>query len=151
MAEVTVFDWEDEIVNDGEDKEFIVLEPGEYAFEVNKFERSTYTPSANAKTPACKMALVTIKISTKEGDCYIVDKFPMASTMEWKISSFFRSIGMKKHGEPIKIDWEGAIGKTGICKVTKTEGTKKDGVFFNNIDRYVDPRATTEGGDDEWS
>ena len=146
--EVKVFDWEDEIEYDGEDRSFITLEEGDYEFEVSKFERSHYTPKAGAKTPACNQADVTLKISTEEGDCYIVDRFPLASSMEWKISSFFRSIGLKKHGEKRKMKWTDAIGCKGRAHVTKTSGSK-DNVYFNNIGRYIDPLVKTE--DDEWS
>lgn len=147
--EIKVLDWDDEIENDGSG-EFVVLEEGDYEFEVTKFERSHYTPSADAKTPACNQANITLKISTKEGDCFITEKFPLASTMEWKISSFFRSIGLKKHGEKLKMKWNESIGLKGRAHVTKTEGTKKNGVYFNNIGKFIDPVVTTKE-DDEWS
>lgn len=146
--EVKVFDWDDEIEYDGEDRSFVMLEEGDYEFEVTKFERSHYTPKAGAKTPACNQADVTLKITTGEGDCYIVDRFPLASSMEWKISSFFRSIGLKKHGEKLKMKWTDTIGCTGRAHITKTSGSK-DNVFFNNVGRYIDPLVKTE--DDEWS
>ena len=145
--EVKVFDWDDEIVNDGNETAFVTLEPGDYDFEVVKFERGTFTPKAGGKTPACNQAIVTLKISTDKGDCFIQDKFPMASTMEWKISAFFRSIGMKKHGEALKMDWNGSIGESGRATITKTKGEKQD-VFFNNIKTYLDP---VKAVDDEWS
>ena len=155
MSEVKVYDWDDEIEDDGEGKAFVILEEGDYDFEVSKFERGHYTPSADAKTPSCNMAIITIKISTDEGDAYIMDKFPLASTMEWKVSSFFRSVGLKKHGEPIKMVWNESIGCKGRAHITKSEGTKRDGVFFNNVGRYIDPVAKPkkkdESGDDEWS
>lgn len=147
--EIKVLDWDDEIENDGEGGSFATLEEGDYEFTVHKFERSHYTPSANAKTPACNQANITLKISTKEGDCYIVDKFPLASTMEWKISAFFRSVGLKKHGERLKMKWNEAIGTKGRAHITKSEGTK-EGVYFNNIGYYIDPVA--KGAEvDEWS
>lgn len=145
--EVKVFDWDDEIVNDGKETEFVTLEPGDYDFTVVKFDRSTFTPKAGSKTPACNQANITIKISTDKGDCFIVEKFPMASTMEWKISSFFRSIGMKKHGEAVKMDWNGAIGEKGRATITKTKGTSEN-VYFNNVKTFLD---SVKVADDEWS
>lgn len=144
--EVKVYDWDDEISDDGNGS-FVTLEEGSYDFEVTKFERGHYTPSANSKTPACNQANITIKISTKDGDAYIVDKFPLASTMEWKASAFFRSIGLKKHGEPLKMRWTETIGCKGRVYITKTKGEKQD-VFFNNVKNYIDPVKTE---DDEWS
>lgn len=153
--EVKVLDWDDEIEDDGEGGNFTTLEEGDYEFEVHKFERSHYTPSDRAKTPPCNQAEITLKISTKDGDAYIVDKFPLASTMEWKISAFFRSVGLKKHGERLRMQWKESIGLTGRCHIVKNEG-KKDGVFFNNVDHYIDPVAKGEPAtkaeeDDEWS
>ena len=143
--EVKVYDWDDEISDDGNGS-FVTLDEGSYDFEVTKFERGHYTPSANSKTPACNQANITIKISTKDGDAYIVDKFPLASTMEWKASAFFRSIGLKKHGEPLKMRWTETIGCKGRAYITKTKGEKQD-VYFNNVKNYLDPVKV----DDEWS
>ena len=145
-----VFDWDDEIEFDGEGGNFVTLEEGDYEFEVHKFERGHFTPSsANGKTPACNQANMTLKVSTENGDAYIVDKFPLASTMEWKISAFFRSVGLKKHGERLKMQWQESIGLKGKAHITKTAG-KNDNVFFNNVGYYIDPVVKAEG-DDEWS
>ena len=146
--EVKVFDWDDEIQEDGEQRDFVTLEEGDYEFEVTKFERGHYTPSATAKTPACNQANMTLKIHTDNGDCYITENFPLASTMEWKISAFFRSVGLKKHGEKLQMKWNDAIGLKGKAHITKTAG-KKENTFFNNVGYFIDPVA--KGEDDEWS
>jgi hypothetical protein len=146
--EVMIFDWDDEIQDDGEQKVFVTLEEGDYDFEVTKFERGHYTPKANAKTPACNQANMTLKIHTDNGDCFITENFPLASTMEWKISAFFRSIGLKKHGEKLQMKWTDAIGLKGRAHITKTAG-KKENTFFNNVGYFIDPVA--KGEDDEWS
>lgn len=147
--EVKVFDWDDEIQDDGApQKEFVTLEEGDYEFEVHKFERGSYTPKPGAKTPACNQAIMTLKVTTDEGDCYIKDNFPLASTMEWKISSFFRAVGLKQHGEKLKMQWTDSIGTKGRAHITKTEG-RTASVFFNNVGYYIDPVAKAE--DDEWS
>ena len=49
--------WDDTIQNDS--SEPVVLEPGDYIFEVEKFERARYTPGPNSKLPACNMAKLT--------------------------------------------------------------------------------------------
>ena len=146
--EILTFDWDDEIQDDGAQQSFVTLEEGDYDFEVYKFERGHYTPSPNAKTPACNQAIITLKITTEAGDCYITEKFPLASTMEWKISAFFRSIGLKQHGEKLKMSWNDALGRNGKAHVKKTAGTKEN-VFFNNVDYFIDPVA--KGEDVEWS
>lgn len=148
MSEVKVLDWDDEIVDDGQQSDFVTLEDGNYDFEVIKFERTHYTPSASAKTPACNQATMSLKIETEEGVCIVRDNFPLASTMEWKMSAFFRCIGMKKHGEAFKMDWNGAVGHKGKAHIIKVEGTN-GGIFFNNVDRYIEPKGKEE--DVEWS
>ena len=46
--------------------------------------------------------------------------------------------------------WTEAIGLKGRAHITKDEGSKQ-GVFFNNIDYYIDPPAKTNKEDEEWS
>lgn len=144
--EIKILDWDDEIENDGNGG-FITLEEGDYNFEVFKFERGHYTPGPDSKIPACNQAIITLKISTKEGDAFVIERFPLASNMEWKLSAFFRSIGLKKHGEKLKMKWNESIGCKGKAHITKTEGSK-GGVYFNNVGRFLDPVETE---DDEWS
>ena len=138
-SNVMLLDWDDEIENDG-GGEFVTLEEGDYDFTVVKFERGHYTPSKTAKTPACNQAEMTLKIESDNGECFIKENFPMASTMEWKISAFFRSIGMKQRGEKLRMDWQGAVGEKGRAHITKDPGTK-NGVYFNNVERFIDPPA----------
>ena len=122
MSDMELFDWDDEILDDGEDREFLVLEPGTYDFEVTGFERAYYTAKEGGKLPNCNEADITLKISTDKGDAFVRDRFFLVKSTEWRISSFFVSIGMKKHGEKLKMDWQGAVGKTGKCTITKTKG-----------------------------
>ena len=149
------FDWDDFIEDDGEERDFVVLEPGDYDFEVHSFERAYHTARPGGKIPDCNEADITLKISTAAGDAYVKDKLFLVKSCEWKISSFFRSIGMKKQGEKVIMDWEGSIGKTGRCKITKDKGTQRDDVYFNNVKSYIAPRVQTaaeaNGGDDPWS
>lgn len=126
--EIKVLDWDDEIQDDG-NGEFVILEEGDYEFTVSKFERSHYTPSADAKTPACNQANITIKIETANGDCFITEKFPLASTMEWKISAFFRSIGLKKHGEKLKMQWNESIGLKGKAISPRQKALRRRAYF----------------------
>lgn len=146
--DVILYDWDDTIENDGEQSDFVTLEEGDYEFTVHKWERGHYTPTAGAKTPACNQVELTLQIRTKNGDAYVNDKIQLASTMEWKLAAFFRSIGLKKHGEKLKMEWDKINGRKGRAHITKTPG-KNEGVFFNNVARYLDPVAKTE--DDEWS
>ena len=150
-----VFDWDSEIEVDAEGKEFVTLEPGKYLFSVYAFEKGVYEKkNESSKLPdGCPVAIITCKIVTDEGEAYIKDNLYLAKVFEWKLSQFFNSIGMKKHGEKIKIDFKGAIGKTGMCQVTKDKGTT-EGVYFNHIKTYLEPKidmpVETEDGGEPW-
>lgn len=151
MDENKVYDWDDEIENDG--KGFVTLEEGTYEFEVTSFEKSFYEPSAKSKLPRCNMAVIGMTIRTDEGDAVITDKLQMCAKMEWKLSSFFRCIGLKKHGEKLRMQWDKVIGCKGRAKIVKVAGTKNDGVFFNNIGFYIDPviDTTPKSEADTWT
>ena len=144
-----VFDWDDEIEDDGEERAFVTLEPGKYDFEVTDFERAYHEHKEGGKAPSCPMAVVTVRIRTDEGDCYIKENFLLYKKMEWKICQFFRSLGMKKHGEKVKQRWTDIVGKTGRAEITKDSG-KNEGVFFNHIKTWLE-KPEEEAGDDEWS
>ena len=150
MAEdVRVFDWDDEIEDDGEERAFVTLEPGKYDFEVTDFERAYHEHKEGGKAPSCPMAVVTVRIRTDEGDCYIKENFLLYKKMEWKICQFFRSLGMKKHGEKVKQKWSEIVGKTGRAEVTKDSG-KNEGVFFNHVKAWLE-KPEEEGADDDWN
>ena len=47
--------------------------------------------------------------------------------MEWKLSEFFASVGLKRKDEPVRMIWTPElIGKQGVCKVI-VHTYKKDG------------------------
>lgn len=142
-----VFDWDSEILDDGEERSFVTLEPGKYEFTVTGFDRAFYEAKEGGKAPSCNKAVITIRISTDDGDCIIKENFLLYKKMEWKISQFFRSLGMKKHGEKLVMAWDKAVGKTGTVQITKDAG-REEGVFFNHVKEWLEPK---EGDDDEWS
>ena len=151
--EMKVFDWDDEIEDDGEERSFIVLEEGDYEFEVTKFDKAFFTAKDDSKIPSCPEADITIKISTEDGDAYIKDRFFLVGNTEWRISAYFRSIGMKKHGERLRMKWSESVGCKGKAHIIKTQGTKED-TWFNNVKYYIDPPAKAaeakEESEDVW-
>ena len=103
--------WDDEITNDS--GAFLLLEEGDYDFTVTAFERGRFQPGPNSKTPPCKKAILTLSVDTPAGTANIKYDLILYSTMEWKISEFFRSIGQKKHGEPLRPRWNEVVGSRG--------------------------------------
>ena len=58
--------------------------------------------------------------------------------MEWKLSEFFASIGMKQKGQAARMNWQEVNGKSGICHVKIRNYDKKDGGIgqANQIEKW---------------
>lgn len=140
MAENTnaVFDWDDKIEDDGNSQDWVLLPAGEYEFTVEELEKSWFDGSDNL--PPCNMAVLTLKVKHPDGTTNRVwDRLFLVKKMEWKLSSFFRSIGVKQHGSSVTMDWNAVEGATGRCKIVidTYNGSKS-----NKVKSYLDPVAT---------
>ena len=129
--------WDDEISND--DREFAVLPEGDYRFTVEKFERGR--SKGSGKLPPCNMAILTLRVTSLDGSSAstVTDYLVLHSKVEWKISSFFRAVGLKKHGEPLRMEWSKVYGSSGRLKLIVEHGDNRD---FNKVDKYYDPDDT---------
>jgi hypothetical protein len=133
-------DWNDAVENDGQ--EFTLLPAGEYPFRVAKFERARYKGSD--KIPPCNEAKLTLDVGDAEKSTTTAVRLFLVKSQEWKLASFFRSIGARKHGERMVMDWNKVIGATGTCKVKvrKWTGTGDNaGKEYegNEVDKFLDP------------
>lgn len=131
--------WDEEIQNDG--GQFVLLEEGDYNFTVTDFERGRFPGSREGgKIPPCNKATLTLAVQTAEGDEVKV-KYDLIlwSTLEWKISEFFRAIGQKKHGEAFRPQWNNVRGARGRARF-KPRSYTKDGVErqTNDVDKFYD-------------
>lgn len=128
--------WNDTIESD--DQEYVILPEGEYTFKVKSFERGRY--NGGSKIPACNEAILNIEIEAKEGTVTIIDRLKLHKSMEWKLSQFFRSIGQKKHGEKLVMDWNKVPGAVGRVLIKPRKYKKDDGTegTANNINKYLD-------------
>lgn len=115
-------DWESEIT--AESKEFIILPEGDYNFTINKVERSR--TNGSDKLPPCNMVKVSLGITSSEGNVVIIHNLVLHSKVEWKLSEFFESLGVKKKGQPLRMRWD-IVGLSGRCKV---------GIKFYNGNKY---------------
>ena len=137
MAKDTnILDWDSTIEDDGTG--FVLLEEGDYDFTVTGFERGRHNGSA--KIPACNKAIVTLSIETPNGVAEIKENLILYKTMEWKISAFFRSLGMKKHGERLVMDWDKVLGAAGRAHIVQREYVGNDGTNkkANNVKYFLD-------------
>ena len=117
------YGWEDEISDEG--KEFVLLPEGDYDFTVSKVDRARHNGSE--KVPPCNMAKVTITIWGEKDSIDITENLLLCNKFEWKLSQFFLALGLKKHGEPLRMNWGAVPGKRGKCHVYVDTYTKKDG------------------------
>lgn len=112
--------WGDQISVDGE--QFVVLEEGDYDFTVTGFERGRFPGSA--KIPGCNKAVLTLTVNTPEGTANVKYDLILWSSLEWKISAFFRAIGQKKSGEAFVPRWNQVIGSKGRAHFKPRKYTK---------------------------
>lgn len=115
--------WEDEISKEGGD--FILLPEGDYDFTVESFERGRFEGSE--KMPPCNKALLKIRIDTADGAAYINHSLLLHSKTEGLLSAFFESIGQKKKGEAVKMNWQIVPGSVGRCMVKIRSWNDKEG------------------------
>lgn len=121
------YGWDDEIQNEDA---FTLLPAGDYEFEIVKYERARHEGSD--KIPPCNKAVVTFRV----GETTLTENFLLCSTLEWKLSQLFLSVGLKRHGEPLRMNWQALSGKRGVCKVI-VHKYMKDGAEreINRIDK----------------
>lgn len=128
------FGWDDVIK---EESSFTLLPEGDYRFTIKNFEKARY--AGGEKIPACPKAIVTFEVFSPDGkSAELSENFLLHKKMEWKLSEFFASIGLKKKNEPVRMLWTPElIGKSGVCKLI-VHNYKKDGEDrqINRIDKF---------------
>ncbi len=145
-----IMDCNDTIQDDG--MEFVILPEGDYFFTVTDFERARFPGSA--KIPACNKATLSLDIDNDKGIATARVDLILYRTLEWRIASFFRSIGMKKHGEQVVMDWTKVVGARGKAHIKPRSYTGKNGEErqANNVENFIDcddPNGLVETKDPE--
>lgn len=123
MEDFFEYGWEDTIENEGSD--FVLLPEGDYEFTVTKVDRGRHNGSD--KLPPCNKAIVSITVWGENDKAELTENLMLCNRMEWKLSQFFLSVGLKKHGEPLKMNWQAAVGKKGKCHVYIDNYKNKNG------------------------
>lgn len=131
------YNWDDEISQDS--AEFALLPEGEYEFSVTGFERGRYP--GGAKLPSCPKATVSLRFEGVEGVAVIKHNFFLHSKCEGLLCAFFTCLGMRKRGEPLRMDWPGTVGRTGRAKITVRSYTGNDGreCQTNDVKQFLEP------------
>lgn len=134
--------WDDEIL---EESSFTLLPEGDYDFTVKSFKRGRHPGSA--KLPACNKAELEITVDDGKGNIgTIFHNLFLHTKCEGILSAFFIAIGQKKHGEPLRMNWNAVIGAKGKCKVAIDKWTGNDGTEKQNnkIVKFYEPSATPQ-------
>lgn len=128
--------WDDNIQKESE---FTLLPEGDYDFTVKSFTRGRHQGSD--KLPACNKAIVKIEVADGTDTTTIEHNFFLHTKCEGILSSFFIAIGQKKHGEPLKMNWNSAVGARGKCKVYIDKWTSNNGneMQSNKIRKFLEP------------
>lgn len=114
--------WDDEIQ---QESSWILLPDGDYKFTVEKFNRARHNGSE--KVPPCPKAIVSFRVFDGKGNSTLItENLFLHTSMEWKLSEFFASIGMKQKGEKARMNWNEVYGKSGVCHVKIHNYKKKD-------------------------
>lgn len=155
MANDVLFDWDSEILEDGNSGvPFVCLPEGDYQYTVTKLDKSTYMPRSSSKIPAgTKMAIVEMTFKKDGKQSVVFERLYLIGSMEWKISSFFRSVGLKKHGEKLKMDWNAVTGLTGWAHLTVEDWTGTDGQTrqSNRLGYWISPEEAPQQEAPKWS
>lgn len=118
---------------------FTLLPAGEYDFTVISMNRGYHNGSE--KLPPCPKAELEIELSGSEGTTRVNHNLFLHQKTEGLLSAFFISIGMKKHGEPLAMNWSAVYGSHGRCKVKVRDWVNDKGEprQSNQIERFLDP------------
>lgn len=135
--------WDDEIQKDGGGG-FVLLPAGDYNFTVTKFERARFAGSD--KMPPCNQAKLEITVHSPEhGDVVVFHNLFLHSKTEGLLSNFFAGIGLKKKGEPLRMNWSAVLGRKGRLKLEvrnyKYNGEDRSNNQVKNFYAYDDMPA----------
>jgi len=131
-------DWNGTITNDSAAQN--LLSPGTYSFRVTKLDKTTSNSSG------APMAVVTLDVYDGAQSASVIEYLVLTRASEWKLSAFFRALGLKKHGEPFVMNWDAIEGCTGRAEVFVDEYTRSDGGIGkkNKVRQYLDKDEAQE-------
>ena len=112
----------------------------DYDFTVTGFERGRHEGSE--KLPPCNMAIVTLAVTLPDGSpANLRHRLFLHTRCEGLLSAFFTGIGLKRKGEPLRMNWNAVPGARGRCKITVRSWKGKNGedMQSNDIKKFYDP------------
>jgi len=128
------------------DTRYRILPEGDYRFRITGFERGHY--DGGQKIPPYPQAKLAAAV---DYDGHIVEvrfNLLLYRDLEWRLSAFFRSIGLKKEGERVTMDWTKVPNARGMFHLKPESYTDADGKLHetNQVSRFLDfdPALWTE-------
>ena len=117
--------------------EFEPLPEGDYEFTVESFERGRHNGSE--KLPPCNKAILKLRVKGTDGrEVTVTHNLFLHTRTEGMLSAFFESIGQKKKGEPLRMNWQRVPGSKGKLKLGVHKYINKDGQerTSNDVKRF---------------
>lgn len=110
------------------------LPEGDYDFVIDHYERGR--SKGSEKLPPSNMATVFFNITGPDGSMATIrENFILHSKLEWKLSELFCSVGLKKKGEELRMNWNALPGLTGRAHVTLSPDRNDPSKKYNHIDK----------------
>lgn len=124
---------------------FVVLEPGEYDFDVEDIDVFQY--AGGKKIAACDALAVRLKCYNENATGYVIENMYLVKSQAWKLTSFLKSVGLiDKNAEkgtkvPLMQMIGEAPGRSGRLTLVKREYDKRDGSKgeANNVSAFLEP------------
>lgn len=139
---MTAYDWDSTIQHDGGD--YKTLPAGIYPFTIKAMERGYYNGGANI--PPCPEAKLTLRVGVGPDSTDLTSRLKLDDSLEWVLCQFFLAIGDRKHGEALRMNWDGVVGKTGWVELEVVQGYKDPDKLYNQVKRYIDPQDAPVDG-----
>ena len=134
-------DWNSEI-----EETYLDLPDGTYDFTVVDAERGRFEPKPESKIKEpCPQVKVHVEIKDPNSDQKVKlnSLLILHTRTKGLLCNFFRSIGVMKKGESLKMDWN-VIGKTGKLKLSHNDKN------YMQIDKFLSPEETTTQAKTSW-
>jgi len=136
-------DFDATIQNDGGD--FRTLPEGIYPFTVKSFEKGRH--NGTKKFAPGNLVKLTLRAGVAPDASDVTSTLYLDTEAEWKLCQFFLAIGMRKHGEALKMDWDATVGKTGLVELEHYSYVDNgDEKTINSVVRYLDPEEAPADG-----
>lgn len=139
----TSYDWDQPPIDKPQEGggENTLLPPGVYPFTVLSFARGRYEPGPNAKLPPCNKAIVKVRVDGGDLGSFTKDvNLFLHSRCEGILAAFFAALGLRKHGEPLHMQWTRIVGRGGHVKTKHVQGTgDKADKSYNEIAAWMYP------------